>query len=781
MIQESNKTNRIIHPGKSDTLSLRDVLLSMLRNWYYFPIAMIISGAAAYFYIKYKIPIYIVSTTVLIEEESAAPRIDMLEGFAVRPGAQNLDNQILILSSYTLIRKTVEELHFEIDVYRKGFLSKLSYYPLSPFRIEPGPDGVPYYTEFIYQHSYNDAFFLTTSSISDQEFDSLMIFGQTIELENGSFTIYPQPELEDVYKSGEKIYIRFYDKETLAGHYMSRLLVQNASRDGTIIELSLQGTNRIKDIIFLDKLTEVFINNNLEKKNLEAKRTIDFIDAQLIDVSDSLMITEIQLQEFRSRNRIMNISAQAQQIIDQAVVLENEKARLTLERNYYEYLDEYLSSEENEKAPVAPASMGISDPLLANLMQELAGLQAEYFTSGAGERNPLHGLLVMRIKNTKQSIKETLMGIKLANQMAMDENAQQINRLNRQASRLPVKERQLLGFERKFNLNNVLYTFLLQRRAEAQIQKASNTPDNELVDPARSSSVPVSPNRRNAFATAFALAMAIPTLLIILGDAIRNKISCEEDLNLISQLPVVGHLPHSRLSYNTVVLNEPGSRISEAFRSLRTRMEFFTKEARCPLIIISSSMPGEGKTFAAINLASAYSLMGKKTLLIGLDLRRPTLSKSFELGDEIGLTNFLIGKNGLDDVIHKTDFENLHIIPSGPIPPNPGELSSSDKTTELITNLRNRYEFIVVDSSPIGVVSDIYPVAAISDAVLIIVRHGHTKKNILSATLSELQGNGIRGLSLLVNDVRSKGNNYRYAYKYKYEYKQKSNKTKKKS
>jgi len=775
MTQESTAMKMNNTPSRTDNVNVRRLLLMMWRKWYFYFIAIITFVAAAYLYITYKIPSYRVSTTVLIEEEESATGLDLVEGFAVRPGSQNLENQILVLSSYTLIRKTIEELPFEIDVYRKGLLSKASYYPMSPLRIEPGKDGLPYNIEFVFEHSYNDMFYLTSSPKSGPRLDTILSFGQTIKYQNGSFIIYPQPELEEVYKSGKKIYIQFYDKERLTITYIERLQVENATRDGTIVKISLEGTNMIKDIIFLDKLTEVFINENLEKKNREAIRTIEFIEAQLNNVSDSLSLTETQLQEFRSRNMIMDVSAQAQQIIDQAVVLENEKARLSLEGNYYKYLEEYLSKEDTKEAPIAPASMGIEDPLLASLMQELAGLQAEYFSSGAGERNPLQGQLVMRIKNTKESIKETLNGIKLANQMAFEENAQQINRLNNQASRLPVKERQLLGFERKFNLNNVLYTFLLQSRAEAQIRKASNTPDNELVDPARSTG-PVSPNSRNIYALAFSLAIVLPTLLIYLINAIHNQVTCEEDLSTISQLPVVAHFPHSRLSYNTVVLTEPESRISEAFRSLRTRMEFFTKEVKCPLILVSSSMPGEGKTFAAINLASAYSLAGKKTILIGFDLRRPTISKSFELNGEAGLTNYLIGKKTLDDIIYETGFKNLHLIPSGPIPPNPGELISLDKTKILFSTLKNRYDFIIVDSSPIGIVSDIYPIAAISDVVLIMVRHGHTKKNVLSATLSEVQYNGISAMSLLLNDVKSRGNSYRYAYKYKYEYKSSSKK-----
>jgi len=773
MIDNTMESMRQTKPGTSNARNIRKLLLMMRRNWYVYLLALVLSGVGAFLYMNYKIPTYYVDTTILVSEENSnAPAGDLLEGFALRPGVQNLDNQMVIINSYSMVRRAIDELPFEINVFRKGLRREASYYPLSPIRIEPGNGSYPDNQVFAFKYLEDNSFELTAKSPEGVELDTLIRFGQNIEFLGGNFVITPQPELEEIYKSGKKIYIRFSDKEKLTEVYLDRMSVENPTRDGSVIRLSLEGPNRIKDVIFLDKLTEVYIEDNLDKKNLEANRVTDFIDIQIGNVSDSLALTETRLQDFRSKNRIMDVSAQAQQIIDQHALLETETARLTLKRNYFIYLDDYLSKEDTDEAPMAPASMGIEDPLLANLLQELAGLQAEYYSNLVGERNPLQGQLELRIRNTKSSIRETLVGIKLANQMALDENRQQINRINAEASGLPVKERQLLGFQREFNLNNELYIFLLQRQAEAQIQSASNAPDNELIDRARSIG-PVSPNPNNTLAFALALALLIPTLVFWLGLSIKNKITSEEDLDFIVDIPIVAYFPHSRLGYNTIVLMEPDSRVSEAFRSLRTRMDYFTKDKKCPLITISSSMPGEGKTFAAINLASAYSLAGKKTLLVGFDLRRPTLNKSFEVQDVDGITSYLIGRTTLDKIIVETNFDNLYIIPSGPIPPNPGELSASEQLKDMVAELREKFDYIIVDSAPIGIVSDIYPLATMSDSLLMIVRNGHTKKNILAETLSEIRELGIQHLSILVNDVKSRGSHYRYSYKYKYDYKPK--------
>jgi len=768
-----NKNNQ---SRQSDIAYIHKLLIIFVSYWYYFLSALAVAVAVGFLYTKYTIPTYQVSATILIEEDGDArlPGIDnnMLEGFGLSAKTQNLDNQLTILSSKSLIRETLNELPFQSDCYKKGLFKEVSYYPLNPIMLEPIQGGpIPYEIEFMFQHYEGNIFNISTNLRSGIKLDTFMSFGQVVSTGDGSFSILAQNELEDLYKFGDKIFFKFYNQKTLIENYRKRLMVEKASRDGTIIRLSLKGTNKTKDIVFLDKLIEVYMQNNLTKKNHEANRIIEFIDEQLVDVSDSLMITENQLQEFRSKNRIMDVSAQAQQIIDQALVLENEKARLTLESDYYEYLDEYLSKENNQEVPISPATMEIEDPLLERLMQELAGLQAEYFSGGVGEKSPVQTQLELRIQNTKQSIRETLQGIKLANRMALNENNQQISNLNTEASRLPVKERQLLGIERKFNLNNVLYTFLLQKRAEAQIQKASNRPDNELVDPAEADLEPVAPNKILVYFFAILMGLGIPFCVIILYYTINNKISSEDDLKKITQLPIVGYIPHSRLSYNTVVLNEPQSRIAESFRHLRTRMDFFTREANCPVILVTSSLPGEGKTFTAINLASAYSLAGKRTLLIGFDLRRPNLSKSFNLDGEIGLSSYLIGKYGFERIIFETSYQDLHVIPSGPIPPNPAELTSSDKTRNLLLSLKNRYDFIIVDSAPIGTVSDNYPVATLADATLLLVRHNQTDKISLGATLSEIQAIGIKGLSLLINDFNLGRRSYKYVYNYKSEYK----------
>jgi capsular exopolysaccharide synthesis family protein len=524
------------------------------------------------------------------------------------------------------------------------------------------------------------------------------------------------------------------------------------------------------DVDFLNKLIDVFLNNNLERKNKEAERTVKFIDEQLTGISDSLTLTEDKLQRFKSANKVMDLSAQGTQIITQAMTLENEKARLVIEANYFEYLAGYLSKDVSAELPVSPATMGIADAGLTNLVLELAGLQSEYFSKSIGGRNPMQAQLFQRLRNTREALTETLKGVRQANDLAMNENTAQLRSVNESAVILPKTERELLGFEREFKLNDVLYSFLLEKKAESQIQKASNSPDNEIVDRPRPGRQPVAPKTMIIYLLAMVAGLGIPFVVILVLQALNNTIRDEDDLVKITDLPVAGYIPHSTFGSLSAVLEEPFSGIVESFRSLRSRMRYFTKEIKSPVILITSSMAAEGKTFTVINLASVYSLMNKKTLIVSFDLRRPQVCKELDILNDKGVSTWLIGEESLENLIKKTKYSNLDLLPSGPIPPNPAELIASEKTAELISELRKMYDYIIIDTAPIGTVSDSLTLAALSDATLIVVRHGNTISPLLSNTIAEVGATGIKGISLLINDIKYGKMKYRYYSRYGNDY-----------
>jgi len=773
MTREPQSRQTSYHASANNTIKVRKIVRLVARRLYIFGISLAGTILLAFLFIRYTMPKYRVTASIMFSKEQDArysERETLLGGYNLQPGSQNIDNQIFVLSSWPLIDRTLDRLDFETDYYIKRGITRESCYPDNPVRVVfDTTRWVPHNLEFTVSYETLSTFRIRVEENDLVELDTIVTFGKSVPVGEGSLSVIPMPNYYEVTGQGHEICFRSTHREDLIEVYMNRLVVEPVYRDGTIVMISLQGTNRQKDIDFLNALVSEFIQSNLEQKNYEASRIIDFIDRQLVNVSDSLMITEERLQDFRARNQIMDISAQGQQIIQQAVKLEDERARLQLEANYYDYLAEYLKNETSMESPVAPASMGITDPLLTTLMQELSDLQLEYFSGHTAEKSLRQNQLAQQLKNTKQSLQEVLKGVITANRMAMKENESQLTSLNAQARRLPVTERQLLGIERKFNLNEALYTFLLQRRAEAQIQKASSQPDNKIVSPARASRNPVSPNTPLVYALALMLGLMVPSGFLILTGAVSDRITSEEELKTLTDLPVIGHIPHNNLKFQTAVLSDPQSVQAEAFRSLRTRIQFFTKEAPNPVILVTSSIPGEGKTFVAVNLASAYSLTGKRTVLVGFDMRRPSLSPDFSLDDRRGLSTYLIGKNPLEEIIQGSGFRNLDIIPSGPIPPNPAELAASEKAGKLFDELRTIYDFIIVDTSPFGVVSDGFNQAVVADANIFVVRFHKSMKRPLRETLSESRQMGIKGMSILVNDYRSNRGPYRYTHNYRYE------------
>ena len=747
------------------------VILSLImNNWYYFLIALIAALIGARFYLSHTLPVFRSTVTIQVNETGDRPIVnndELLQGLGLPGGMRNQENQIMILTSRALTERALKELPFEIEYYLKTIKNSIPIYPEIPIKvIYDNGSAIPRNIEFSFLYLGNKSFILESES-DYFVLNKQALFGDAIEIQGDSFHIEGRNEEWLNRYKGQKIYFVIYSRTGLLNYFNSRINVELLSRGGSILSVSIAGTNKAKDVDFLNKLAEVFQSISLDKKNAEAVRRIQFIDDQLVGISDSLFTTENKLQQFRSTNRVMDLSAQGQAIIGQVTLLENERARLSLEANYYDYLADYLAKDVSREVPIVPITMGITDPGLTRLVTDLAELHQQLLNRGAGEMNPLQGLLTQRVRSTKEALLETLNGLRRANSLARSENQEQINKVNAQASALPVTERQLLGIERKFKLNDQLYTFLLETRANQQMQKASNVADSEVIDPADEVySTVVAPSPVKVYFVGLFAGFGIPFLIIFLNLLFNKKLK-NEDIGKMTDIPVVGNIPHSTEKTNTVVFDYPNSSIAEAYRLLRSRMQFFTKDAKAPVILITSSMPEEGKTYTAINLASAYSLLGKKTILVGFDLRKPKIFQDFNLNNEKGVSTWLIGKDKLQDVIQETSFENLSVILAGPVPPNPSELTSLDKSDELLKLLKDKYDYIIVDSSPIGLVSDTFHLASLADACLLVVRPGLTLRYMLGNTLNEINISETKGLSIVINDIQS-DSKFSYGEKYGY-------------
>lgn len=770
------KSEKTIHDSRMHGTSRETgidpvVILSLIsKNWYYIAIGLVVAMLCARFYMGHTMPVYESSVTLLVNEtddRSIAGNDELLKGLGLPGGMRNIDNQIMILTSRILTEKALKGLPFETEYYFKTFQNNIPVYPEIPVRIISAKENpLPKNIEFSITYHGNNK--LTLLSESEQyPFKKTITFGDLIEMPGGTFSIEMRDEKWFTSDPERKLFFRINTGVHLVGYYNGSIKVEQLSRTGSMLKITLQGTNPNKDVDFLNQLAGVFQATSLDKKNIEAIRRIQFIDDQLSGISDSLSLTEKKLQQFRSNNKVMDLSVQGQAIIQQINLLESERARLNLEANYYDYLGDYLAKDLAGELPIVPVTMGITDPGLTRLVTELSVLQGQLLARGAGERNPLQNLLMQKVRNTKDGLIETLNGLKRANNLAKSDNQEQINKVNSQAAALPSTERQLLGIERKFKLNDEMYTFLLETRAEQQMQKASNISDSEVIDPADVSFCSiVSPNRNKIYFIGFISGTGIPFVIIFLLFVFNKKLK-EEDIPKLTDIPSVGDIPHNTEKGNNVVFDSPNSSISEAYRLMRSRMQFFIKDTASPAILVTSTMPGEGKTFTAINLASAYSILGKRTVLVGFDLRKPKIYQDFNLNNGKGISTYLIGENSAQDIIFETSSKNLWIIPAGPIPPNPSELTSLKRTDDLFKILKEKFEIIIIDSSPVGLVSDSMHLATLSDVCIMVVRPGYTLKDIFGKTIEEMKSYDVKNLSLVINDLQI-ASNYRYSEKYGY-------------
>jgi tyrosine-protein kinase Etk/Wzc len=796
---------QFFHRQQHEEIDLMKYFYMLVINWYWFALALFLSVGVAYFINKYSTRIYKVSATLLIEDETGNKSgmgsmfggSDMISGFGMYPGWYNLQNQILIMKSQSLASRTLHALDFNVSYFNDeifGPREKLSEVPfiVLPDYNKPQPLGISFFVTINSDGSvkiecsssgegislYNYLTERSSPGPEDIKVDRTVKFGEVVEGNGYSFVILPRNEKTNAGGIANGTWLfTFNSYQSLISSWSAMLSLKSIDENASMISLEIPAACPEKAQLFINKHLEMYLQRTLDKKNQVATNTINFIDRQLISISDSLNTTGMTLEDFRRNNQVVDLSFQAQMLFQQTRDLDNQKAVLKVKDDYFRYLLDYLERNRNAGDLIAPSVMGIEDQLLNSLVIQLNQMSEKRIAisgSGKGE-NPYLATLDLQIRNAKAVLEEAAHNTQNNNLLTIKDVNNRLADFTAEVSKLPRTERELLGIERKFKLNDNIYTFLLQRRAEAQIAKASNTADNEIIDSAiiRES---ISPKTTRNYGIALGAGLMLPALVLILIGIFNIKISSEDDIKAITSLPIAGHIIHSVMDFQTVVLNDPQSQVAETFRNLRTRLQFFTKETESPVILITSSMPAEGKTFASVNLASAYSLIGKKTVLVGFDLRKPKIYSDFNITEDKGVSTYLIGRDSLDDIIQESGHPDLSLIAAGPIPPNPSELAASGKTKALFAELKKRFDYIIIDSAPLGAVSDTFSLAESADITVIMVRHRKTIKHILKNILADTKANGLTSISLLLNDInRDKGvygyyGKYRYGYGYGYGY-----------
>lgn len=772
-------------------IDVRKVFKHLGKNWFWFASSLVVCVILAFISIKVLSPMYLVSSSIYIKEDmglEGQKAMGLAQSFNLFDQKANHQNEMLILNSSPLIRQTVEELNLETGYYlQENFLTK-DIYNASPFVvIIDSLHNQIINTEFHVIFKEDGKFSLiaeksdynvlnystgkTFSTIKSIDIEEEFFQSSVIKGDDYKFRIYINEDVDLKQIAGEKYLFKFFDKENLVRQYQSSLKVKPVNSEVSVVELSLKSESPSKGVDFIMSLSENYLAKNLERKNHLALNTIGFINNQLDEISDSLNFAENKLEKFRATNQVMDITTKAKRVLERLQQLEIQKSTTERAYNYYEYLDDYFKQDDDYSKIVVPSSMGVTNATLNEFIRDLMILsnQRNDLISRKQQKGPFFKNLVIKIDNLRNSIVENISFSKESLKREVEKFQDQISQLEKQVKTLPKTERKLVGMERKFKLNDAIYTFLLEKRAEAQIAKAGNLPEHDIVEPARVLQK-VFPNPTIHFALALFLGLFLPALALMISDFIDDRIKNEQALiDKFMDTPFLGSIIKSEDDDNKlVVYTKPSSVIAETFRTIRTNLSFFREVDEHKTILVSSCVAGEGKSFVANNLGISMANLGKKTVVVGYDLRKTGQFSDFEYNKRVGLSSYYLKDKNIDEIVMSTEIDNLDFIAPGIIPPNPLELIGNDLTAKLFIELRKRYDYIIVDTPPIGVLSDGFMLMKFADVNLFVVREKYTSERVLETVIGEVKQKGFQNIALILNGSKLEGKKYKYDYYNKY-------------
>ena len=687
---------------------------------------------------------------------------------------QNLNNEMGILKSFSLNYRAMKDLQNFHIVYvgigRRGVVES-EMYNTCPFKVvydsfESQPIGVRVDITILNEENYR------IEIDGGQNINEEKRFGQLFSEGGFQFTVERRNQTGFVYSKdvSNKYYFYFRDPGSLAGLYRNKLKVAPIEKDASLVTLSVSGSVPEQEADYLNKLMNEYIRSGVDNKNRTADSTIKFIDAQLKIIADSLSGAEEKLEKFRLKNSFIDLSREGSLIQNRLEKFENEKTAFELQLQYYNYLLEYLNLKNANGAIISPSVMGITDQVLIKLVYEVSAYQTEMEKIGFNIKSdqPAIALMYKQAEEARRALSENVKnGIEGLKQI-IAESDKKIADVEIEINKLPSTERQLINIQRKFDLNNTVYTYLLEKRSESGIARASNVSDNRIIDEAsRFSSVLIKPKKRINLIIAFILGFAIPGIALIVIDFLNDKVIDKKDIERKTKVPIIGYIGHSEGKNEIAVIEKPGSALAESFRSVRTAFKYFVKENEVAVIAVTSTISSEGKTFISVNVAAITAMLGKKVLLIGLDLRKPRINKVFESHNSPGMSTYLSGNCSFEEIVIKTQIDNLFYAPSGPIPPNPAELMETEQMKKFMERAKKEFDYIIIDTPPVAIVTDTLLLAKYVDVNLFIVRQRYTSRNTLELIEQLRNQSEMKNMAIVINDINISGY-YGYGMRYGY-------------
>jgi tyrosine-protein kinase Etk/Wzc len=764
---------------KSEEVNLRQQLEKYIIHWRWFLLSVVICLVAVFLYLRYATPIYQATTGILVKDEKKGGMLSELSAFSdlgIGGGSvNNVDNEIEILRSRTIVESTVKRLNLNINLMAEGSVVDRDIYQDSPIRVN-----------FIGKtHLFNDAkSVLRYNTLTDNTFEltneidseniilsekKVFNYGEKIPTTLGIMvidkTINIVAKISVHYKS---IKISINPIESVAESYKSRINVDPISKTSSVVNISITDPVQKRAEIFLDNMIQIYNQDAAQDKNFISENTSQFIAGRLALIAKELDGVEQDVESFKKTNRLTDIESEAKLFIEGSSEYDKKGVETEIQLNVVSSLLDFIKKSTN--SDLLPTNLITADGDTSGLITSYNQLVLDRnrILKSATTENPSVIKLDQQISSLKSNMAASLKRLQANLQIQNRDIQNQENLLNSKIGKIPVQERQFRVIARQQKVKEELYLYLLQKREETAISLAATEPNARVIDMAKAGKFPVSPKKKIIYLAGILMGLLIPFGFIYVNDLLDTKIKSKLDLEGKTQIPFIGDIPTSN-DIGELIKSESRTSSAEAIRIVRTNLEFMLNkvpEGIAKTLFVTSTFSSEGKTFISVNLAATFALSGRRVLLIGMDIRNPKFAEYIDV-PPLGLTNYLSSsENNIDDYIVKhPGYENFFILPSGVVPPNPAELLMSKKVDQLFEKLKKEYDYIIVDTAPVSLVTDTLLVAKNADTFVYVMRANVLEKRMLSIANTFYREKKLPNMCILLNDTDStKGYGYGYGY-----------------
>lgn len=754
-----------------DSNLIGDVVFRYLPYWPLFLLLMLTAFGSAWLYLKFATPLYESNARVLIKDEKKGTEDSKaLEGLDHLSTKKIVENEIEVIQSRTLLNKVVKNLNLYAPVYKeKGFKTN-SAYTTSPVTIELKDVENLKETDEV-SFSYDKA---KQEVVIDKARYPL---NKWVPAPYGDVKFSLNPHYQEPGQEEEsRFYFSLVDPKNVTASIRKRLKVSATSKLSTIVNLNLRDEVPERGEDILNGLLAAYNQALVDEKNVLAANTMNFVEDRLKSVESGLDSIERRIQQYKSGRGAIDISTQGKLFLENVSSNDQKLSDINMQLAILNQVEGYVQS-KNGKGGIVPSTLGVSDPTLSQLVDKLYASELEYesLRKTVAENNPMLQSVTDRIEKIKPGILENIR----SQRRSLETSRNNLNYTNNSYASvlksIPEKERQLIDINREQNIKNDIYTFLLQKREETALSNASTVLNNRIVDKAESSDKPVSPKSKVIYLIAILIALLVGAGIVMGKETLSQKILFRHEIESMSEYPIIGEIP-SVISKDPIVIgNGKKTFIAEQFRKLRATLNYIGVNLKRKRILVTSSISGEGKSFVATNLALTLALTGKKVVLLDFDLNNPSLSKKLDVADDKGVSEYLRGEaSEPEEIIRSTRLhQNLSFISAGNLPEDPSELIMNGKVEELLNQLDAMFDYIVIDTAPVGPVTDAYVIATYCDGTLYIIRHGYTPKVCVERIDENNKLNQLPNVGIVFNGVQPRGfgnKNYGYGYGYGYGY-----------